>query len=163
MLIFSDKFVLFFGLRLLFFLFWSVMQEDINYLSYLWGGTNSSHFRNSSDYVFFRRQDFCYDHMTSQPLQVCFLFIIHAISTEVHVWRHFSLFLERVFLFIRVIEFLVTRDLPHSQKWLPHFESDFYLFYFRYKVKRMCVTLNEVYLRAANRCSNNVYRLLIKI
>ena len=23
----------------------------------------------------FRRQDFCYDHMTSQPLQICFLFI----------------------------------------------------------------------------------------
>ena len=23
----------------------------------------------------FRRRDFCYDHMTSQPLQICFLFI----------------------------------------------------------------------------------------
>ena len=31
------------------------------------------------------------------------------------------------FLFMRVIKFLVTLDLPHSQKWLPHFEIDFYL------------------------------------
>ena len=31
------------------------------------------------------------------------------------------------FLFIRVISFLVTRDLAHSQKWHPHFEIDFYL------------------------------------
>ena len=23
----------------------------------------------------FRRRDFCYDHMTSRPLQICFLFI----------------------------------------------------------------------------------------
>ena len=25
--------------------------------------------------VFFRRRDFCHGHMTSQPLQICFLFI----------------------------------------------------------------------------------------
>ena len=31
------------------------------------------------------------------------------------------------FLFMRVINFLVTPDLPHFQKWLPHFEIDFYL------------------------------------
>ena len=31
------------------------------------------------------------------------------------------------FLFICVFKFLVKLDLPHSQKWLPHFEIDFYL------------------------------------
>ena len=46
-----------------------------------------------------------------------FCSIVHAISTEVRAWRHFSLLVERVFLFIRVIKFLVTGDLPHSQKW----------------------------------------------
>ena len=56
-----------------------------------------------------------------------FCSFVHAISTELHVWRHFSLLVERVFLFMRVIKFLVTLDLPHSQKWLPHFEIDFYL------------------------------------
>ena len=56
-----------------------------------------------------------------------FCSFVHAISTELHVWRHFSLLVERVFLFMRVIKFLVTLNLPHSQKWLPHFEIDFYL------------------------------------
>ena len=32
-------------------------------------------------FYLFRRRDF-YDHVTSQPLQICFL-LIHAISTEV--------------------------------------------------------------------------------
>ena len=31
------------------------------------------------------------------------------------------------FLFMRVIKFSVTLDLPHSQKWLSNFEIDFYL------------------------------------
>ena len=56
-----------------------------------------------------------------------FCSFVHAISTELHVWRHFSLLMERVFLFMRVIKFLVTLDLPYSQKRLPHFEIDFYL------------------------------------
>ena len=56
-----------------------------------------------------------------------FCSFVHAISTELHVWRHFSLLVERVFLFMRVIKFLVTLDLPHSQKWLSRFEIDFYL------------------------------------
>ena len=55
-----------------------------------------------------------------------FCSLVHAISTEVHVWRQFSLLVQRVFPFIRVIKFLVSLDLPHSQKWLPHFEIDFY-------------------------------------
>ena len=57
-----------------------------------------------------------------------FCSFVHAISTKLHVWRHFSLLVERVFLFMRVIKFLVTLDLPHSQKWLPHFEIDFFYF-----------------------------------
>ena len=57
-----------------------------------------------------------------------FCSFVYAISTEVRAWRHFSLLVERIFLLIRVIKFLITLDLPHSQKWLPHFEIDFYLF-----------------------------------
>ena len=33
-------------------------------------------------FYLFRRHDFCYDHMTSQPLQICFCSFVHAISTE---------------------------------------------------------------------------------
>ena len=64
------------------------------------------------------------------------------------------------FMFIRVIKFLVTRDLPHSKmtSWLWN-----WFFLQRDKVKWMCVTLNEGYLRAAKRGSNNLYRFLIKI
>ena len=35
------------------------------------------------------------------------------------------------FLFLCVIKFLVSLDLPHSQKCLPDFEIDFYLLYFK--------------------------------
>ena len=42
-------------------------------------------------------------------------------------WRHFSLLVEQIFLFIRVIKFLVTLDLPHSQKRLTDFEINFSL------------------------------------
>ena len=55
-----------------------------------------------------------------------FCSVVHAISTEVRAWSRFSLLVEQVFSFIRVIKFLVTHDLPHSQKWLPDFEIDFY-------------------------------------
>ena len=67
-----------------------------------------------SYFFLFRRRYFCYDHMTSQPLQTAFCSFVHA--TEVRVRRHFLLLVERVFLFICVIKFLVTPDLPHSQK-----------------------------------------------
>ena len=50
---------------------------------------------------------------------------VHAISTEVRVRLHFSLLVERVFFC--VIKFLVTPDLPHSQKGLLDFEIDFSL------------------------------------
>ena len=55
----------------------------------------------------FRRQGFCYHHMLSQPVKICFL-IIH---TEVHSWRHFSLLVELVILFILVIIILIFHAL----------------------------------------------------
>ena len=45
------------------------------------------------------------------------------------------------FLFMRVIKFLVTLDLPHSQKWLPQFEIDFYLLQFKEIRSNGCVSL----------------------
>ena len=116
-----------------------------------------------SCYVFlFRRLDFCYDHMTSQS---AFCSFVHAVSTELRAWRHFSLLSgASFFVFICVIKFLVTRDLPHSQKWLHHFRIDFFFTLTqRDKVKWVYITLIEVYLRAANRSSNKLYRFLIKI
>ena len=78
-------------------------------------------------FFLFRRRDFCYDHMTSQPLQVCFLFIRSCnFNWNACVTSFFALS-GASFLFICVIKFLVTLNLPHSQKWLPHFEIDFYL------------------------------------
>ena len=59
--------------------------------------------------------------LTSQPLTTiwghnhfnsAFCSFVHAISTEMRAWRHFSFFVEPVFLFICVIKFLVTLDLP---------------------------------------------------
>ena len=44
------------------------------------------------------------------------LLFVRAVSTESHMRRHFSILVERVFLFIRVIKFLLTYDLLHSQK-----------------------------------------------
>ena len=77
--------------------------------------------------VFFCRRDFRYDHMTSQPLQVCFLFILSCnFNWNACVTSFFAL-IGAGSLFIRVSKFLVTLDLPHSQKWLPQFEIDFYL------------------------------------
>ena len=62
------------------------------------------------------------------------------------------------FLFICVISFLFTFYWPHSQKWFPHFDIDFCLLWFKYKVKWVCATLNEGYMRAANKGSKNLYR-----
>ena len=83
-----------------------------------------------------------------------FCSFIHAISTLLRAWCHFSLLVELVFLFICVIKFLFPRDLPHSQKRLPHFAIDFFTSNQRHKVIWMCVTLIEGYLRAAKRGSN---------
>ena len=61
-------------------------------------------------------------HFTS-----AFCSFVQAISTELRACCHFSLLVERAFLFIRVIKILVTVDLPHAQKWLAYLEIDFYL------------------------------------
>ena len=73
------------------------------------------------------RRDFCYDHMTSQSLKICFLFIRSCNFNWIACVTSFFALSGASFLFIRVIKFLVTLDLPHSQKWLPHFEIDFNL------------------------------------
>ena len=54
-------------------------------------------------------------HVTSQILKICFLFIP---SCNFYLFVFVTLFLllvERVFLSFHFIEFLVTRDLNHSQ------------------------------------------------
>ena len=61
-------------------------------------------------------------------------------------------------LFIRVIKFLLTHDLPHSQKWLPLWNCILFTLIQRAKVKWLCITLNEGYLGGANRGSKNLYR-----
>ena len=44
--------------------------------------------------LLYRRQDFCYNHMKSQPL---FCSFVHAILTGMRGWPHFSLSGERIF------------------------------------------------------------------
>ena len=78
-------------------------------------------------FFLFRRRDFVTTIWRHNHSKFAFCSSVHAISTEVRVWRHFLILVELVFLLIRVIKFLVTLDLPHSQKWLPNFEIDCYL------------------------------------
>ena len=93
-----------------------------------------------------------------------FCSFVHAISTELHAWRLFWLLLERVF-------FVHSRDKIFGHTWLTSLSEmtsslwNWLLFALiqRDKVKWVCVTLNEGYLRSANRGSNNLYRLVIKM
>ena len=101
-----------------------------------------------------------YDVTTTSNLLFCSF--VHAISTELRSWRHFPLVVESVLFFICVVKFLVTRDLPHSQKWLSY--SDINIFFTlvqRYKLKWVHVTLIERYLRATN-ISKSVEQTIIQ-
>ena len=107
----------------------------------------------------FYRHNFCYDH------DVCFLFLRSCNLNWIACVSSFFALSRACFLFFRVINFLVTRDLPHhSQKWLPHSENDFFFtLIHRDKIKWVYITVIEGYLKAANRRSNKLYRFLIKI
>ena len=67
-----------------------------------------------------------------------FCSFVHAISTEVRMWRHFSLLLKRVFLFIRLIKFLVTLDSPHSKTTSSLWNWLLFTLIQRDKVKWLC-------------------------
>ena len=61
---------------------------------------------------------------------------------------------ENFYLFVCMIKFLVTCDLPHSQKWIPRSEIDLSFFLlWRDNVKWVRSTLTEGYMRATNRSS----------
>ena len=65
-------------------------------------------------------------------------------------------------MFIRVIKFLVTLTyFTHKNVFLT-LKLIFFTLNQRDKVKWVCVTLNEGYLRVANRGSKNVYKFLFK-
>ena len=97
-------------------------------------------------------------------MKSAFCSFIQAISTEVRAWRHF-------FAHCGASFFVHLRDQIFGHTWLTSLTkmisslSSWLLFTLiqRDKVKWMCVTLNEGYLRAANRGSKNVYRFIIKI
>ena len=93
-------------------------------------------FHDCACYVFlFRCQDICYDHMTSQSLQISSLFIHSCnFNWSACVTSFFTLSWAS-FLFIRVIKFLVVRDLPHYQKLLPDSEIVFFRLIQRDKIK----------------------------
>ena len=67
------------------------------------------------------------------------------------------------FLFMRVIKFLVSWLTSLSKMTSSLWNWLLFTLIRRDKVKWVCVTLNEGYLRSANRGSNNLYRFLIKI
>ena len=62
----------------------------------------------------------------------------------------------KIFLFILVIKFLVTRDSPYVLKWLPYSEINCKALIQRDKVKWVRVTLIEGYLKAADRSSTKI-------
>ena len=63
----------------------------------------------------FRRQEFYYDHMTSQPLQIFLLFIRSCnFNWFACATSFFTLSGASFFLFIWVNKFLVTRDIRHD-------------------------------------------------
>ena len=91
------------------------------------------------------------------------LLLVHAISTELRALRHFSLFLERVFCSFAWLSFWShVAYLTLKNDFLALKLTFLYLIQ-RDKVSWMCVTLNEGYLRAANRGSNYLYRFLIEL
>ena len=83
--------------------------------------------------------------MASQSLQICFLFIRSCNLTEVRVWRHFSLLVERVF-------FVQSRDWIFGHIWLTSLSKmtsslwSWLIFTFiqRDMFKWLCVTLNDM-------------------
>ena len=108
-------------------------------------------------------QDFCYDHMTSQSLHICFLvnhscnfiwiacvtsyFTLSGASFCSFVWLCFCshvtyLTLENDFLTLKLTFFTLIQT---------------------YMVKWVYITLIEDDLRAANKNSNKLYRFLIEI
>ena len=66
------------------------------------------------------------------------------------------------FLFMRVLKFLVTLDTSLSRMTSSIWNWLLFTLIQRDKVKWVCVTLNEGYLRSANRGSKNVYRFYSK-
>ena len=95
----------------------------------LWSFYASSRFRNSSGYGFFRRQNFCYDHMTSQSLSS----FVHAISTELRAWRNFSLLVQRVFCSLEWLSFVHTLLTSHKNDFLTEIDFSF----LKFKEKRL--------------------------
>ena len=89
-----------------------------------------------------------------------FCSLIHAISTEVRVWRHFLLLVERVFCSFAWLNFWSHLTYLTLKNDFLILKLTFFTLIQREKVKWVCVTLNEGYLRAANRGSKNLYRFL---
>ena len=104
-------------------------------------------------FFLFRRRYF-YDHLTSQPLQICFLFIRSCNFNWTACVTSF-------FVLSRASFFVHLRDQVFGHTWLTSLSKmtsslwNWLLFSLiqRDKVKSGCVTLNESYLRAANRGS----------
>ena len=114
-------------------------------------------------FFLFRCQDFCYDHMRSQSLQICFLSIRSC---------HFNWMacVTLIFTLSGANFFVHSRDLVFGHTWLTSLLNDFLTLNLTFiflrqggKLRWVCVILIEGYLRAANRSSCNLYRFLIKI
>ena len=115
-----------------------------------------------SCYVFlFRHHHFVTTIWRHNHFKPAFCSFVHAFSTELRVWRHFSLLMERVFLFIWVIVFGHTSLTLLSKLTSSHWNRIFFTLIQRYIVKWLYITLIEGYLRATSRNSNRLF--LIKI
>ena len=86
-----------------------------------------------------------------------FCSFVHAISTELHAWRHFSLLVERFFCSFAWLSFWSHLTyLPLSKMISSLWNWLLFTLIQRDKVKWVCVTLNEGYLRSANRGSKRI-------
>ena len=100
-------------------------------------------------YVFlFRRQDFCYNHMTSQPIQSCFLFICSCNYNLIACFTSFFTLSGKFYFHLRDHKFLVT--------WLTSLKNGFLT------LKLTCQSDWRVF-EADNRRSSKIYRFWSKM
>ena len=111
-------------------------------------------------FFLYRRHDFCYDHMTSQPLFVHSFrqFQLNCMCDVIFRSQWSEFFCSCAWLnFWSHLTYSLSKMTFSLWNWL------LFTLFQRDKVKWVCVTLTEGYLRAANRGSKNLYRFLIKI
>ena len=150
---------LLFQSRLLFFVPWFLLSSEVSYMrDWFLAETSTSRFRISSDYVLMSERDKKPEVQVVTEVWSCF-------------WWTFSQSGDDSGFLLFILLWSLMKIVYLKNTWLASLSKmtsslwNWLLFSLiqRDKVKWACVTLNEGYLRAANRGSKNLYRFLIKI